>query len=499
MNHRQLLARSLLSGAAVALPHSAGALAAQAAPPARPNILLIFIDDLGYADTGCYGSPIPETPNIDRLATQGMRFTSGYASAPICSASRAALLTGRSCARLGFEFVTDYEDKNPTFDQWADLSKQYPLVPPMKTKNLPLYERTIAEQLNDAGYITGMTGKWHVAAHHLKYNGWSLTHGPAQQGFQWTNDTEGAWFVPKEERGKYGPYQQGEFPEDELTQGAIEFIRQTHDKPFFLYVSHYYVHDPLNTRCKWLIEKYREKGFPDISEDRVKYAAEIEQMDHYVGQLLDALDEAGLADNTLVIFTSDNGGQPDHAWNRPLRGSKWNLYEGGVRVPLIARWPGVIKAASTCDVPVVSTDFLPTFMELAGRQPDADREYDGVSILPLLKGEPTPDYLVDRPLVWHFPTYHRRPSTDPSLPIGIEDEYISLTHPMSSIRKGKYKLIYFYEEPRFELYDLEADVSEQHDLSSEKPQIAAELRNELLTYLQLVHARFPTTNYQYQP
>lgn len=462
----------------------------------RPNILLIFIDDMGYADAGCYGSPLPETPNIDRLAAQGVRFTDGYAAAPICSASRAALLTGRSCARLGFEFVTTYEDNNSTPEAWSEQYKDFPLVPPSQTKNLPLSERTVAEQLADAGYATGITGKWHVAAHHGGYKGWSPTHGPAQQGFEWTADTKGShpYGYPRSERGQLGPYKQGEYPEDELTQQAIRFIQQKHDKPFFLFVSHYYVHDPLDTRCGWLLEKYRAKAGHDMSDKRVLYAAFVETMDHYVGQLLDGLEASGLADNTLVIFTSDNGGHPEHAWNRPLRGSKWNLYEGGVRVPFIARWPGVTQAGTTRDVPVVNTDLLPTFMDIARHQPDSDREYDGRSILPLIKGETTPDALRNRPLVWHFPWYHARPSTDPANPIGIEDGYISLTRPVSAMRRGPYKLIYFYENKNVELYDLQSDIAEQNDLSGEKPELADELKQELLTYLESANARYPRTH-----
>ncbi|MEZ6192763.1 MAG: sulfatase [Phycisphaerales bacterium] len=462
----------------------------------RPNILLIFIDDMGYADPGCYGSPLPETPNIDRLAASGVRFTNGYAAAPICSASRAGLLTGRSPARLGLEFVTTYEDNNPTPEQWSEKYADYPLIPPSQTKNLPLTERTIAEQLADAGYTTAMTGKWHVAAHHDGYLSWSPTHGPAQQGFQWTADTKGShpYGYPKNERGKLGPFKQGEYPEDELTQQAISFIQREHDKPFFLYVSHYYVHDPLDTKCGWLLDKYRAKAGPDVSDQRVLYAAFVDTMDHYVGQLLDGLEASGQAHNTLVVLTSDNGGHPEHAWNRPLRGSKWNLYEGGVRVPFIVRWPGVNQAGTTCDVPVINTDLLPTFMAAAQHQPDNDRDYDGRSILPLIKGKPTPDALANRPLFWHFPWYHWRESTDPTLPVGIEDGYISLTHPQSSIRKGRYKLIYFYEDKNVELYDLENDVAEQHDLSAEKPELAEALKQELLTYLESVHARYPTTH-----
>lgn len=467
--------------------------------PDRPNILLIFIDDMGYADVGCYGSPLPETPNIDQLAASGVRFTNGYAAAPICSASRAGLMTGRSPARLGFEFVTTYENRNPTRQQWSDKYQKYPLVPPSQTKDLPLDERTVAEQLADAGYATGMTGKWHLSAHSGGYLGISPEHGPLNQGFQWFADTQGShpYSYPKSERGKLGDFKPGEYPEDELTQQAINFINQKHDKPFFLYVAHYYVHDPVDTKCGWLLEKYRAKAGPDMPDDRVLYAAFVQTMDHYVGQLLDALQASGQADNTLVVLTSDNGGHPQWAWNRPFRGSKWNLYEGGVREPFILRWPGMTTPGTTCDVPVTNMDLLPTFMDVSGTQPDADREYDGTSILPLIKGESTPDQLVDRPLIWHFPWYHWRNNTRFDAPIGIEDGYVSLTRPQSTIRKGRHKLMYFYEDERVELYDLEKDVAEQHDLSSQMPELAGQLKDELLSYLDRVNARYPMTHDDY--
>jgi len=468
-----------------------------------PNIVHLLIDDLGYADLGCYGGPLAETPNLDRFAAQGVRFTSAYCPSPICSPSRAAFLTGRSPARLHFETVTTNADR---YLDWGDALneqyKQYPLVPPPHTLDLPLAERTVAEVLADAGYVTGMTGKWHIAAHRdNEYLAWSTTHGPARQGFQWTGETFGAHpYGYRHTRGlnKYQPHDLGEFPADELTRQAIAFIRQPRDRPFFLYLPHYYVHDPIDVPAKWAVDKYRAKAPPGTSEKRIKYAAFIEQMDHYVGQFLDALDEAGLSESTLVVITSDNGGHPEFAWNRPLRGSKWNLYEGGTRVPLLVRWPGRIEPGTTCDVPVIGMDFLPTYQQLAGARQDEGVALDGRSILPLLLGE-SDAALTGRTLTWHFPYYHSRPKTNPANPIGIEDEYISLTRPMSSIRRGDDKLVYFHEDGRVELYDLSRDIAEQHDRSAAEPALAAELRDALLRELKAANARFPRKNPLFEP
>ncbi len=462
----------------------------------KPNILFILIDDLGYSDLGCYGNTFCETPNIDRLASEGMRFTSGYASAPICSASRAAFLTGKTPARLGFEFVTKHEGEDYE-SGWAERYAGRKLIPPVYTLDLPLTETTVAEALKPAGYTTGITGKWHVSAHHGHYNGWSLTHGPRQQGFDRGTETFGShpYGYSKSEKGKFGPYEEGEYPADELTESAVEFIRRKPKHPFFLMVSHYYVHVPLGTKCKWLLGKYRAKAHGKHSSQRALYGAFIETLDHYVGQLLDALKEAGLAEDTLVVFSSDNGGHPQFAFNAPLRGSKWNLYEGGIRVPTMVRWPGVVEAGSVCDVPVAQTDLLPTFCDVARTElPAAGGDLDGKSILPVLEGR-GPDAFEERNLYWHFPYYHPERTWDKCRGgIGVEDGYVSRTRPQSAIRRGRYKLIYFFEDERHELYDLVDDISEQKDLAAQIPEKAGELRQELLGYLESVNARLPQRN-----
>lgn len=473
----------------------------------RPNILLIYIDDLGYSDLGCYGSAYGndfiETINIDRFAKEGIQFTNAYAGAPLCSPSRVAILTGKSPARMGFEFVTKFEKDElaMTDEKWRQRFKDFKLISPRYTLNLPLEEVTLAEMLNESGYDTGLVGKWHVAAHHLRYKGWSPTHGPSQQGFSTAIETYGAHpygFDKNEKQKKYDQF----YPVDRLTEESIGFIKKKRSKPFFLMVSHYYVHTPLDSNLTELIEKYRAKSNGKESEERIKYAAFVELMDHYVGQLLDALDEAGLQDNTLVVLTSDNGGHPNFAYNRPFRGSKWNLYEGGIRVPFIMRWPGKIEPNRVSDKPIIQTDLMATFADVSNNTNSKAGSDDSRSILPFV-GEHIlneVNHLSDeRSLYWHFPYYHpegRKFDIAPSA-IGIEDGYTSQTRPQSAIRKGKFKLIYFYEDERSELYDLQEDISEQNDVYDKYPVIGRELKDNLLNYLHEVDARLPINNNHY--
>ncbi|MEJ7769660.1 MAG: sulfatase-like hydrolase/transferase, partial [Chitinophagaceae bacterium] len=384
-------------------------------------------------------------------------------------------------------------EENYTWDekQWRDKFKNRMLVPPPFTLNLPLKEVTLAEMLKGQGYTTAITGKWHVASHYKEYNGWNPDYGPSKQGFDWTADTFGE-FKPSSEENITD---KGTFPPDELTNKAIEFLRKDHQQPFFLYVSHYLVHAPLGKRIKWLIDKYKHKAKSSESEQKITYAAFVELMDHYVGQLLDAIDEAGLSKNTLVICTSDNGGMPEFAYNRPLRGSKWNLYEGGVRIPMILRWPGKVSEGAICTSPVIQTDFMRTFYEIAGGGSIKKVGIDGLSIVPLLNGNGSFEF-EKRILVWHFPYYHPEGMKYGKAPdsIGMEDGYISKTTPQSSIRKGKFKLIYFYETARSELYDLQDDPAEQHDVSSILQQESEEMKKELFSYLSRVKARLPKRN-----
>jgi uncharacterized sulfatase len=462
-----------------------------------PNIVLIYIDDLGYSDLATYGKTYGqnfiETPNIDRLAEQGLKFTNAYAPAPLCSPSRAAMLTGKSPARLGFEFVTKYENENFKWSdpKWRERFEKFPLVPPPFKLNLPLEEITIAEMLQQQNYHTAIAGKWHVSSHYKEYNGWNPAYGPSKQGFQWAANTFGA-FNPKD---KLEIIDNNEFPNDALTDSTIDYINKKHSQPFFMFLSHYYVHTPLDKRMKWLIDKYKKKANAGESEQRIVYAAYVETMDHYVGKVLDAIDKAGLRENTIVILTSDNGGHPEFAYNRPFRGSKWNLYEGGVRVPMIVRWPGIVKEGSISNSPVIQTDFMSTFYEISGGLGSNKPGTDGISILPLLKGLVSKE-IEERSLVWHFPYYlpEGKGYEAAGDVIGIEDGLITKTIPQSSIRKGNLKYIYFYEKKSGELYNLAKDPGEKYDLSSKQTADAKKMKDALIKYLVKVKARFPQQN-----
>jgi arylsulfatase A len=453
-----------------------------------PNIVLILTDDLGWHDLGCYGNEWHETPHLDRLATEGMRFTNAYASAPICSASRAAILTGKSPGRLGFEFVTKNPNDKPPFG--------HALQSPPYTVNLPLEEVSLAEMLAAAEYQTGYFGKWHLSQHEGGYLGWSLTHGPFNQGFQIGDSDFGChtYGYLKRDGRKLGKYKDGEFPLDTLTDKAIDFVKQNRDQPFFFQLSHYFVHDPIHSKVGWLVEKYRRKLPDDVPGERASYGAMVETLDHLVGRLLQAIDDLDLSENTIVVFTSDNGGHPNFSANGPLRGSKWNLYEGGIRIPWIVRWPGVVSPSTINAEPVIHCDLFPTFRDLAGIADDK-LERDGRSLVSSLRGDTTPSDT--RPFVWHFPYYH--PETDfeeAPATIGIDDFATSQTRPHSAIRLGSHKLLHFYEDNRNELYDLSNDASEQHDLATKEPDRTQALEQQLMDYLKEVHARFPSVKSQ---
>jgi len=481
MIDKRPLAALLAAIISMVLPAIAAAI--DTASAKRPNIVLILADDLSWSDLGCYGHPFHQTPHLDALAADGMRFTDAYSPAPICSASRCSILTGKSVARVGFEFVTKDRPGKQKIEGKTLLE-----APPL-TLNLPLEEITIAETLNPAGYETVFAGKWHVSQHHKGYLGWSPTHGPAQQGFTTTIDDFGSHPYARKKGEMLDPAT-GTFPTDALTDRAVDFVKGEHSKPFFMMLSHYFVHTPVQPGCQWLIDKYDAIVPADspARANRVRYAAFVEMLDHYVGDMLAGIDQAGLADDTLVIFTSDNGGHPEYAANSPQRGSKWNLYEGGIRVPLIARWPGIIAANSASAKPVIGYDFLPTFAELATAKPPA--RIDGTSFLPLLTGAGS---LPERTLLWHFPYYHpERGYKDAPAKIGIDDFFTSQTCPQSAIRRGQHKLIFDYETQRAQLYNLADDPGEQRDLANKNPALYQQLETSMQQMLDSSNARRPT-------
>lgn len=454
--------------------------------PRQPNIVLILADDLGWSDLGCYGHPFHRTPHLNRLAAQGITFSDGYAPAPICSASRASILTGKTTARLGFEFVTKNE---PGFQK---LDTEVPLRAPEFTLNLPTSERTIAEYLNDLGYHTAFFGKWHVNQHYQgKYLAWHPDYGPRAQGFQTAVEDFGdhpyAW-----KKRTPAALPAGQFPQDSLVERAALHLKKSltsETSPAFVMVSSFYVHTPVRNRCRWLVEEY-DSLVPQNSPNRNKrleYAAFVQTLDHHVGTLLTAIEESGESENTLVIFLSDNGGHPEFTSNAPLRGSKWNLYEGGIRVPLLMRWPAVIAAGRKSSYPVIGYDLLPTIVKLAGGQSEG---VDGIDVADLFRDHSPERH---RPLLWHFPFYHPERTFSKAQPdIGVADFAVSQTRPQSAMRFGRYKVLSFAETSRIEVYDVAKDRAEQHDLAKTDPDLTNRLRMELESQLDAMGARRAT-------
>ena len=451
---------------------------------ARPNILFILVDDLAWTDLGSYGHPWHHSPHIDRLATEGMRFTQAYSPAPICSSARASILTGKTPARLGLEFVVKAEPGEQIIEPPQILK-----TPPF-TVALELREETIAETLQQANYQTAYFGKWHLNPHYQgRYLGWSPSHGPQRQGFAIAEEDFGSHPYSKTRLSVLS--EEGQYHRDGLTERAIRFLEESRDEPFFLIVSHFFVHTPVQSPYAWLKDKYENKIPKDAPNRalRIEYAAFVETLDHHVGQLLKGLDERGHRESTLVVFISDNGGHPEYASHAPLRGSKWNLYEGGIRVPLLVRWPNHIARGAVSDTPVVGYDLFSTFRELVGApEGSLEKSRDGLSLTPLFE-DPGQDF--DRALYWHFPYYHPEGAKfgNATLNIGVDDFSVSQTRPHSAIRKGNYKLLYFQEQGDSELYELNEDPSELSNLSHLLPAKTTELRNELQSYLAQVNAR----------
>ena len=447
----------------------------------RPNILFLLADDLGWRDLACTGHEHHRTPNIDRLARQGMMFTEAHAAAPICSASRAALLTGKSPARLGYEFV-------PKF-QAGHQQGPWPMITPEYPTELPPAMPTVATLLKAAGYSTAFAGKWHLNRHQGHYLGWRPGSGPESFGFETTFDDFGSHPYGY---GKPGPPSIGgdAFPPDSLTDKTIGFLKGDHPKPFLFWHAFYYVHDPFNSRCVDRVAWHQAQLPKGASPKRAQYAAMVETLDHEVGRILDALDASGKSDNTLVIFTSDNGGHPEVSTNGPLRGSKWNLYQGGLRVPLVIRWPGHVAAGSTCAETVIGTDLTATLMEVAGS--DTGSATDGVSLLPLLRNAEHSTASKEREFVWHFPFYQPETGYEKTRKeTGINDFAISQTQPESAIRAGEWKLIHHFETGRDELFNLANDPSESTDLTLTEPDRAAALHQRLFNNLASIGARLP--------
>ena len=469
-------------GLAAAMP-AVGAEMARSASR-TPNIVLVLIDDMGWTDAACCGSDYFDTPNIDRLAREGMRFTDAYAACAVCSPTRAAVMTGRYPARLG---ITDWirsrfqggdipaDKKNPTGYDFVGRP-DIPLLTPKNALWMEHGEMTIAEALKRAGYVSCHIGKWHLGP-----DDWY----PDKQGFDYNIGgcdfgQPPSYYDPYYRRGQGGiptlpPREEGEYLTDREADEAATFVRKHADRPFFLYLAHYAVHTPLQARQD-LFEKYKTK--PTTNQKNPIYGAMIENVDQALGKVLDVLDEQGLAKDTLVIFTSDNGGLLGPTSNQPLRAGKGYPYEGGIREPLIVRWPGVIEPSSVCSTPVCSVDFFPTICQAAGVSLPEDRDIDGESLMPLLTRTGS---LSRDALFWHFPHYRGRDVV-----------------PYSIIRRGRWKLIKRYQGRPFELFDLENDLSERHDLAEDKLHLVRQLDARLMAWLQKVGARMPKPNPLYE-
>ena len=435
----------------------------------KPNIVLLLVDDLGWADVGCYGSDLYETPNIDKLAKQGMKFTNGYAACTVCSPSRASILTGKYPARL---HLTDWiEGYNKPYAK---------LLPPEWTKFLPTAEVTVAEILKKQGYATASIGKWHL--------GDDIKYYPEHQGF----DINIAGTYQGQPPKYFSPYNiprlkngaPGEFLTERLTDEALKFIKEKKNSPFFLYMPYFAVHTPLQAKEED-IKAYKAKIKPAANHQNPVYAAMVKSVDESVGRIIALLAEQKLSENTLVIFTSDNGGLvrgQNYQKNRitsnaPLRAGKGSSYEGGIRVPTIAVWPGNIKANTVSEVPVIGTDLFPTFAEVAGVNSKNIGQMDGMSLMPVLSGK---SKLNREAIYWHYPHYHGEGAT-----------------PHSAIRQGDWKLIHFYETGKKELYNLKNDIGEKTELQDQEPKITAQLYNNLVNWRKKVGAQDPIVNPAY--
>jgi arylsulfatase A-like enzyme len=496
-----------------------------------PNVVLFLVDDLGATDLGCYGSRFYETPHVDRLAKDGVRFTQAYAACHVCSPTRASILTGKYPARLQ---MTD----------WLPGRKEFPFQKLQNARirqQLPDGEVTLAEALRKQGYATGHFGKWHLGEE---------PSGPLKHGFdvqvpRWNKGwPKAGYHAPLQLDGLED--QPGDYLTDRLTDEAVQFIEEKKDRPFFLYLSHFAVHDPIQGRAD-LVKKYQAKlqrsapekegafvlegnpaAEPPLSsdelaallkedayqgfrvfpkqtvkikqrQDNVQFAAMVEGMDESLGRVLAKLQTLGLADNTIVIFVSDNGGmsaanfgRPDRVIpparldaaystsNLPLRGGKGWLYEGGIRVPLIVKWPGKGRSAAACDVPVISTDLYPSLLEMAGLATLPEQHVDGMSFVPLVQGATK---LEREALYWHFPHYSNH----------------GMQSPGGAVRRGDYKLIEYFENNTVQLFNLAKDPGEQHDLARQEPESAARLTAMLHRWRETVAAQRMESNPDYQP
>ena len=437
--------------------------AEKANKPQLANILFVLVDDLGWSDLGCYGNEYHETPNIDKLASHGMRFTDGYSASPVCGPTRSSILSGKFPSRTGYthNWLAPNPEEQPF---WGEG------IPRTEYAFMRLEEFTLAEALKVAGYQTALVGKWHLG---------EAPYSPRRQGFD-VNVGGSHWGHPRD--GYFSPYNmpslengpQGEYLTDRLTSEAIKVMESfaKSEKPWLMYVNYYTVHAPIQGKSE-KTSKYKEKASQAaIESTNAEYAAMVESLDDNVGRLTEWLDDNDLRKDTAIIFTSDNGGWVGATTNLPLRSYKGHLLEGGIRVPWLVSWPGVTEPGSICRKPVISTDFYPTILDIIGVMSRPDQHRDGVSLAPLLRGDP--DF--DRgPMVWHYP-------------------HVRISKPGSAIRSGDWKLIHYYEDGRRELYNLRDDIGESENLSGRLPQKAAAMIAQLDAMLKEQGAQIPSSD-----
>ncbi|MCC5929454.1 MAG: sulfatase [Cyclobacteriaceae bacterium] len=455
----------------------------------KPNVLFILVDDYGWMDAAVYGSSFYETPNIDKLAAMGTKFNNAYTASPVCSPTRASIMTGKYPSKL---YHTDWFGAPQPWNYQNHWTRNKPLIPAEYSPNLALEEYTLAEAFKDAGYKTFFAGKWHL--------GESEEYWPEHQGFdiniggnnRGAPSTGNKFFSPyNNPRMENGP--EGEYLPLRLGQETASFIEKNKDNPFFAYLSFYSVHTPLMTTEALELKYLRKRAKMNLTDQfepeyantnrttqaHAVYAGMVEAMDHAVGMVLESLEKNKLTDNTIIMFFSDNGGlstsegQPTS--NLPLRAGKGWLYEGGIRVPLLVSWKGTIPEGRESNTPLISIDFYPTLIELAGLKDSfkGNGEMDGLSFAPLLTGKAS-DFSRDA-IYWHYPHYGNQGG-----------------NPGSVIQEDGWKLIYFYEDNRIELYNLSEDIGERNDLAKVEVQKADYLKNKLMTWLSETQARMPS-------
>lgn len=487
---------SLLSLSCLAL---FGSCSRDKAEPTPPNVIFILADDLGWMDLGCYGSSFYETPNLDRLAAEGVRFTNAYAACPVSSPTRVSIQTGRYPARV---HVTDWIPGKYEYDKEM-MQKVCPVLPPDYNYNMPLEEVTIAEAMKEGGYKTIHIGKWHCCEDSAYY--------PQHQGYD--VNIGGCWMGSPRGNGYFVPYAnpmlpdgpEGEYLTDRLGDECVKQIRENKDRPFFINMDFYQVHTPVmaqedkiryfqakadRMRLDTLVTFVEHPDYADkqpfpanlfkerIVQSHVVYAAMIASMDENIGKIIQELKNQGLYENTLIFFTSDNGGlstsEGSVTSNLPLRGGKGHMYEGGIREPLIVCGPGVKGIGRLADEVVTSTDFYPTILDMTGLPPKPAQHLDGKNFTSVLKGEGG----FDRgPVFWHYPHYPNQGG-----------------RPAGAVRSGNYKLIEFYDNGEVELYDLSKDIGEHQDLAREQPDLANKLKQELERWREEVNASMPAKN-----